>query len=72
MDDGYLVPANDPALLTFVEDVAFSSPSAGAAVVNAGNINGRTAWKIADSGIPYQQWHESKIAVMNEAEDEAE
>ncbi|WP_246109659.1 DUF4357 domain-containing protein [Roseimaritima multifibrata] len=33
-------------LLEFTDDVVFSSPSAAAATVNAGNANGRTAWKV--------------------------
>jgi len=33
-------------------------------VVNAGNINGRTAWK-TETGVTYQQWHEKKLAAAD-------
>lgn len=33
-------------LYVFAEDVALKSPSADAAVVKAGDLNGRTAWKV--------------------------
>ncbi|MFN3159209.1 MAG: DUF4357 domain-containing protein [Rubinisphaera brasiliensis] len=36
----------------------------GGAVVNAGNINGRTAWK-TEAGETYQQWHEKKLAAAD-------
>ena len=50
-----------PELYVFAEDVAFSSPSAGAAVVNAGNMNGRTAWKVEQTGQTYQEWYDEKL-----------
>jgi hypothetical protein len=46
----------------FAEDVPFKSPSAAAVVVNAGNMNGRTAWKIAETGQTYGEWLEQKVA----------
>ena len=61
LQEGQLIASSDSSLLVFSTDVAFSSPSAAAAVVNAGNINGRTAWK-APTGQTYASWHESKIA----------
>ena len=72
LDEQILVQSDQPDYYIFTEDYAFSSPSAGGAVVNAGNINGRTSWKIADSNKTYQQWHDSKladVAVLNETED---
>ncbi len=60
--EGKLVDAEQEGLLVFTEDVAFSSPSAAAAVVYGGNQNGRTAWKVKDTGQTYQQWQEQKLA----------
>lgn len=45
----------------FAEDVPFASPSAAAAVVFAGNQNGRLAWRIGGSGTTYKDWQESKV-----------
>ena len=59
--EGKLVDDSNPALLRFVEDVSFSSPSAGTAVVNTGNMNGRIAWKTSDTRQTYQDWHESRL-----------
>lgn len=59
--DGKMVDSHNPDFYVFTEDVEFSSPSAGAACVNAGNSNGRTNWKVADTGETYQQWHDKKI-----------
>lgn len=64
-----LVQGDQPDYFVFTEDVAFSSPSAGAAVVNAGNMNGRTSWKLADTGETYQQWHEKKLAAAGPNDD---
>jgi hypothetical protein len=59
--DGKLVDSDHPDFYVFADDVEFSSPSAGAACVNAGNSNGRTNWKVADTGETYQQWHDQKL-----------
>ena len=56
-----MVDSDHPDFYVFAEDVEFSSPSAGAACVNAGNSNGRTGWKVADTGETYQQWHDKRI-----------
>jgi hypothetical protein len=56
-----LVNGDDPNFYMFVDDIPFGSPSAGAAVVNAGNINGRTAWKVAETGETYQEWYDKKL-----------
>jgi predicted GIY-YIG superfamily endonuclease len=61
LDQGRLAPSNDPNVLTFAEDVAFASPSAAAAVVYAGNINGRVAWKAEGSGQTYKEYQEAQI-----------
>ena len=67
LQEGQLTDSSDSNLLVFKEDVAFSSPSAAGAVVNAGNINGRTAWK-TPTGQTYAAWHESKIAYASGGE----
>ena len=59
------IDSSQPDYFVFKNDVAFASPSAGAAVVNAGNMNGRTMWK-TKAGETYQQWHEKKLAAAGE------
>ena len=59
--DRRMVDSDNPDFYVFAEDVEFSSPSAGAACVNAGNSNGRINWKVADTGETYQQWHDKKL-----------
>ncbi len=68
--DGKLIDSDNPDFYVFAEDVEFSSPSAGAACINAGNTNGRTGWRVADTGETYQQWHDKKLraAKGNEAD----
>lgn len=65
VEEGVLVDSEKSDFFVFSEDVAFSSPSAGAAVVNAGNMNGRTNWK-TQAGETYQQWHENRLAAVEE------
>jgi Domain of unknown function (DUF4357) len=60
-----LQDAGQDGLLVFTEDVPFSSPSAAAAVVYGGNQNGRTTWKLRDTGQTYQQWQEQKLAAAS-------
>ena len=50
IDDNKLVHSQMPEYYVFAEDVAFSSPSAAAAVVAAGERNGRYAWKDEETG----------------------
>ena len=68
------MPSDSPGYYVFTADVPFASPSAGAAVVNAGNMNGRKAWKVADTGETYEQWHAKKLADagLQATEDDAE
>jgi Domain of unknown function (DUF4357) len=61
--DGKLAESGQPNLLTFAENVAFESPSAAAAVVYAGNQNGRLAWRVKATGQTYKDWQDSRIAV---------
>ena len=62
LKDGKLIDSQEPDYFVFTEDVGFSSPSAGGAIVNAGNINGRTSWKVEATGQTYQEWHEQKLS----------
>lgn len=61
---GKLVPGQDQNLLVFAEDVPFSSPSAAATVVRAGNANGRQEWKEASTGKSYAQWQELQLKLV--------
>ncbi len=70
--DGKLVDSQEPDYYVFTDNVGFSSPSAGGAVVNAGNINGRTAWKIEETGQTYQEWYDEKLKAAGVEEAEAE
>jgi hypothetical protein len=45
----------------FQEDVEFSSPSAAASVVYAGNQNGQIVWKVKETGQAYRDWKETKF-----------
>ena len=72
VEESTLVPDEAKEFYVFQDDVAFSSPSAGGAVVNAGNINGRTAWKVEATGLTYQQWHEQKLQDFDSPDDENE
>lgn len=61
VDEGRLIDSDNPDYLVFSESVAFTSPSAGAAVVNAGNMNGRINWKVATTRQTYQEWYDHKL-----------
>jgi len=56
-----MVPIPDRDLFRFAEDVPLKSPSAGGAVVYAGNINGRKVWKVASTNQTYEDWHQSQL-----------
>ena len=47
--------------LRFAEDVLFRSPSAASAVILGRPDNGRTSWKIGDSGISYGEWQSQQL-----------
>ncbi|TWT66707.1 GIY-YIG nuclease family protein [Allorhodopirellula solitaria] len=61
VEDKKLVEIPDKRLLLFAEDVYLSSPSAGAAIVAAGNTNGRAAWKTSDTRQTYGDWHQAQL-----------
>ena len=57
------VPCDSPKFYVFAENVAFSSPTAGAVIVNAGNVSGRIgSWRVEGTSKTYQDWHEEKLA----------
>ena len=58
---------------TFAENVAFSSPTAGAVIVNAGIVSGRIgSWRVEGSSKTYQDWREEKLAKAGAAPADAE
>jgi hypothetical protein len=59
--EGKLVGSAKKDYYVFNEDVAFASPSAAAAVIYAGNQNGRKTWKLKGSNKTYRQWQEEKL-----------
>jgi len=68
-----LVPCNSPEFYVFAENVAFSSPTAGAVIVNAGNVSGRIgSWRVEGTSKTYQDWHEGKLAKAGAAPADAE
>jgi hypothetical protein len=59
--EGKLANSGQDGFLVFTEDVPFASPSAAAAVVFAGNQNGRKAWRVKDTNQTYQEWKEERL-----------
>ncbi|WP_372605091.1 GIY-YIG nuclease family protein [Actibacterium sp.] len=57
--DGLISQSQNGGML--VEDYAFSSPSAAAAIATGRSSNGRTEWKTKD-GRTYAQWEEDQIS----------
>ncbi|HLZ57662.1 MAG TPA: GIY-YIG nuclease family protein [Ktedonosporobacter sp.] len=56
-----LIPSEDGKFYLFQEDIPFKSPSAAAAVIHAGNQNGRLAWKVKDRNMTYKEWQETQL-----------
>ncbi len=48
-------------LRQFIEDYAFSSPSAAAAMVVGRAANGRIDWKVEGTGMTYGEWQEQQV-----------
>ena len=59
--DGTLVMTLDGATVSFTRDQVFASPSAAAAVVFGRNANGRTKWRIAETGVSYGDWQNQGV-----------
>lgn len=54
--DGTLLPTEDRSKNKFTHDQVFASPSAAGAVVVGHAANGRTKWRIPESGLSYGEW----------------
>lgn len=61
VDEKKLVEVSGQGLLLFAEDVYLASPSAGASIVAAGNSNGPSLWKTADTRQTYRDWKQSQL-----------
>ncbi len=70
IEDQKLVAIPDRNLYLFAEDVPLKSPSAGGAVVYAGNINGRVVWRVSGTNQTYADWHQSQVPVISETADD--
>jgi hypothetical protein len=60
--DKRLVPAPEPHLLLFTEDVPFANPSAAAAVIRNRNTNGRTSWRVKSTGQTLREWQDNQLS----------
>ena len=60
VDEGVL-SADGGEHLFFIDDYAFSSPSAAAAVVCGRAANGRTSWMVENSGETYAAWQDRQL-----------
>lgn len=60
--DGTIQQIADGKFLEFVEDYAFKSPSAAAAVIIGRNANGRRNWKVK-SGQTLKQWQDQQLSM---------
>lgn len=63
---GKLVDGEQPDQLVTVDEISFGSPSAAAAVVQGRNTNGRTSWKVEETGETYEEWYAKKLAAVPE------
>lgn len=67
---GVLAPSTDDSTLVFTRDYAFSSPSAARSVIVGRASNGRTEWRVTDTGQTYAQWQAAMVdAAAPNAED---
>lgn len=60
IDDGTLNEDDQKGVYVFVRDYPFSKPSAASSVVLNRNSNGRTEWKLAATGMTYNDWQEER------------
>ena len=54
----------DGGLCRFAENIAFTSPSAAAAIVDGRPANGTTEWKTVDTGATYKEWEAAQIGAI--------
>ena len=59
VENGTILVEGESAV--FVDDYAFSSPSAAAAVVSGRSANGRTSWVLESTGQSYAEWEEAEL-----------
>lgn len=64
-DDAVLMPV-DNSLRRFASDYAFSSISAAAAVITGSPSNGRTKWKVKNTGQLYADWQEQRVNAVTD------
>lgn len=56
---------NGDGLRRFSRDCAFSSPSAAAAIAAGRAANGRTVWKVIDTGESYAEWQDRQVSAAS-------
>ena len=66
--DGVLVPSAQPGLLVFAQDYGFSSPSAGASIVDGRSANGRTSWQVDGTGVIYAEWQSQQVNAVADSD----
>jgi hypothetical protein len=66
--DGKLMVSDNPEYWIFTQNVPFSSTSTAANVVAGAQLNGRTTWKVKDTGATYAEWQELQTALTDTAE----
>jgi hypothetical protein len=71
IEEGALIEVAGSPFLKFTRNVPFSKPSPAAAVVLNRNSNGRTEWKVTDTGETYDQWQTAKSPPPPNPEDAA-
>jgi hypothetical protein len=64
-ESGVLVPTTNQSVLRFVQEYAFDSPSAAAAVIAGTGLNGRAQWKVRGEGISYKEWQERQLKKLD-------
>lgn len=69
--DGVLVAGSD-GNCRFEKDQSFSSPSAAAAVVSGRAANGRTSWKLENSGLSYGEWQDRQVSAAMDGDLESD
>ena len=70
VENGVLVPTENPNILEFTENTTFNSPSGAACVIAAADRNGRTAWRLMGTKKTYADWQEEQVAAVPQPGDE--
>jgi hypothetical protein len=61
IETGRLVLSGDGDTYTLLKDTTFRSPSEAAAVLLNRNSNGRTEWRVADTGLTLKAWQDAQL-----------